>query len=74
MTPLALCRGTRPPQWLLYAGEPLLSEATSCLRQSLPSEVASRLQVGKAAQRAASPPHWLRNALAPLREANSFLH
>ncbi|WP_200862372.1 hypothetical protein ACF3DV_05185 [Chlorogloeopsis fritschii PCC 9212] len=76
MTPGATTRETRATHWLLYAGEPLLSEATSCLRQSLPSEVASRLQVGTrreaasrrvAAQRAASPPHWLRNALPPVQ-------
>ncbi len=41
------------------------STASTCLRQSLPSEVASRLQVGKAQGRAASPPRCLPNALAP---------
>ncbi|WP_016874859.1 hypothetical protein ACF3DV_16610 [Chlorogloeopsis fritschii PCC 9212] len=44
--------------WLLYAGEPFRQSLQAGTRR----EAASRRV---AAQRAASPPRWLRNALAP---------
>ncbi|WP_231936483.1 hypothetical protein [Fischerella sp. NIES-3754] len=37
MTPRALCRETRPPQWLLYAGKPVHRTALSTHPSHSPS-------------------------------------
>ncbi|WP_162140484.1 hypothetical protein [Chlorogloeopsis fritschii] len=54
VTPLALCRGTRPPQWLLYAGEPVHPPGSAVPHRRKPPRRGLLHRTG-------SPQRWLTN-------------